>query len=185
MQTIRLATMKKTDWAAAGVIAVAALGLAYVLIGVGMRQMGSLNAEKVRLAQELDELTKISQNVLAGQEVLKQLEGQQENFRRLMPNTLDVVSFYGSLTEAAHEAGALVDLMEPGAVAEGDEFRYLSVRIEARSDFETLYQFLFRITHLPRLTKVARLQLAATEDPSLCRLELLLNVYAALPEKTP
>lgn len=185
MQSIRLSTMRKADWAAVGLIAALVAGMLYVFIGIGMGRISKLNAEKVRLAQELEDLTKISQSVFDGQAVFKRLEGQHEAFRRLVPETLDVVSFYGLLMGAAHDAEVLIDLMEPGTVTEGDEYRFLSLKIEARSSFESLYDFLFRITHLPRLTKVERLQLSATDDPSVCRLELLLNVYASLPEKKP
>lgn len=180
MAAFDLKQMRKGDWAAAAVVALLVLLLAFVAVRLGGARLHSLHQEQASLEEEYASLSGIEIAVTNAQARLGELDALQQVLARQVPATLDFSGFYGALSATADGAAVLLDRVEPGAVSQGADYQYLSVQIEARGAFEALYQFLFQITHLPRLIKVQRMAIEATGDPGVCTLELSLHVFSAL-----
>lgn len=173
--------MRAVDWAAAAGIALLLAVAGYLSIGMGIGRMRQLHLEEQQLAQELATLTEASNVVMTAEATLAELDAQREALARRMPRSLDFSNFYGSLTEAAEAAEVVLSGVEPGAVTQAPEYLALPIRLQAQGQFAALYEFVFHLTHVPRLIKVQRLQVKATEDPGTCALDMEVTVFASLP----
>lgn len=176
-----LSKMRPVDWLAVAIIAVLFFGAAYLFLGLGFTKMRRLHQEQTQLAQELEVLTSISNTVMEAQALVQDLQLQQDRLAKLVPYSMNFGGFYGALTSAATEAHVLLEQVQPGTLNQAESYLVLPVDLAARGGFQHLYDFIFRLTHLPRLTKVEELSLLATEDPGVCTLTMTLHVYAALP----
>ncbi|MBI2432726.1 MAG: type 4a pilus biogenesis protein PilO [Candidatus Hydrogenedentes bacterium] len=177
-----LPKMRGSDWAAVAGVVVVLIVAAYVLIGLSVRKIGRLNDEAAQLSSELEGLVRLNDAVRSAERVIAALDQQRESLAAQIPSAMDSSQFYGALTDAAAATGVTLERVQPSGLHKTAEYVYQPLEIDASGAFPKLYEFVYRATHQPRLSKVARMNLTATEDPGLCKLALTLHIYAAAPE---
>jgi Tfp pilus assembly protein PilO len=175
-----ISKMRPVDWLSVAVIVAVMAAAAYLSLGLSFTKLRRLHHEQTQLARELEALTQIRNAVLNAEATLAEMKAQQEHLARQIPHSINF-GFYGGLSGAADDAGVVLEHVTPGTVGQAARYLVLPVEVTARGEFHHLYDFLYRLTHLPRLTKVERLVMLATDDPGACTLTLTLQVYAALP----
>ena len=170
--------IRSTDWIGLAATLLLAGAIGYVLLGNDLRKMAALTEEQASLAVELDSLTDVVDTVAKGNEVLGALEGKISLLQEQMPASMEFDSFFRELTELSEKNGVSLTEVVPGEARPEEDCLALTVSFTAEAALEDFHRFLFDIKRLPRLSKVGRLALVATDDPGNCAISAALSIFA-------
>ena len=85
---------------------------------------------------------------------LVELDHKITQIDQLIPNTIDISSFFLQIEGLAQESGIQIDSFKPGKIENKEGYREITIEILLDGDFLQLMGFLNKIENLPRFTSI-------------------------------
>jgi len=165
----------------AGIALLAVLGAA-AAAGPGR----ALVLERSRLAHrqqaawaELQERGSVERQLDVAREETETLRAEIDRVHRSLPERLDLDDFLSEIHDLARATDTDLLRVAPGSTHPGDVVSRVTIDIEARATFESLFAFLSRLDGMARLNQVESLKI--TEDPAgeTCDARLSLSIFVS------
>ena len=176
-------TLKMTAWG------IHAVGAFVLLLGVGGYQFFVFSLLSKRHQQCQHEIVR-TQQLLASQPRteralaeldarLRELEQRAQRTKAGIPEEPGESEFLRQLTEVADEEQLKIRDFHTGLARQEAGYSQLDVRLLGEGPHDGICGFLERITQLPRVTTVQRMQITGTEGRAVYPLEVTLTLYFA------
>jgi Tfp pilus assembly protein PilO len=166
----------------AAVLATAGIGYALVLRPLDAR-IDELDGRSQQLQASLQNAHVVRAQAQRLRGAVAAMEAKSAELQKRVPDEPLEGEFLSQLTQAAGQAGLKIGDYRPGVVRTGEKCSQMAVQLSCQGPYRSICDFLDRLSALPRLTQVEKLDVSAS-GPDGCPVSLSLVVYFRLT-KTP
>ena len=175
----------------AWLLSAAGLGTVAAIVVVGLLAvLQPMQALRLAAATEnaaLDEFLKTGPETRAqGRDLQQRLDEAESRAARQaerIPDAPHEAVFLGQVTALAHELELEIKDYRPGTVRMREKHGEMEVQFSAHGSYQALCHFLHRSTGLPRMSKVARLEVKSLPASETVEVDLTLVIYFTQPRQ--
>ncbi|KAB0664681.1 type 4a pilus biogenesis protein PilO [Oryzomonas japonica] len=142
------------------VVIVEAAALLYVLYLPKYKELNSLEADLSRLQNEIDEKTRVANNLPRLQREYDQLNRELAQALTELPNSKEIPSLLTSITTLGKGAGLDFLVFKPKAEAPKDFYAEVPVDITVSGSYYSVANFFAAVANLPRIVNITNVAFA-------------------------
>ena len=164
---------------AAGVLSLAAGAFVYhfVVSSLISHQQQRNETEAVRLEQLVATKPQVDQEFRDVNTKLSELQQRAQKMRDGIPDEPRESEFLRHVTEAADVEELKIRDYQPGAITKLDSHSQMDVRLQGEGEYRSICGFLDRISRLPRVKTVQRMQVNRSSSGSVYPVDITLTLY--------
>ncbi len=163
-----------------GILAGIAVGAVVAVFVPQSRRLRALQAETVsrRAGLEADaRKAAVVPGMVRRVEALKQR--YNEHWEKKLPRRQDLGDFIREISNHRDAAGLSGQLIEPGTPTREELYHTLPIMLQVRGSFGALAEFLRRLDHMERLTRVQKMKIITDtkQVPAVLDIQIEMNIY--------